>query len=44
MPDADALRINLEAFDFASFPTLSRVALRQLNDVVDVDIHKVRRF
>lgn len=41
MPDADALRANLQSFDFADFPTLTHAALRQLSDVVDVDIHKV---
>ena len=41
MPDADALRTNLQSFDFADFPTLTPAALRQLTDVVDVDIHKV---
>eukprot|EP00752_Nemacystus_decipiens_P012177 g10795.t1 len=41
MPDADALRANLQSFDFAAFPTLTPAALRQLRDVVDVDIPKV---
>ena len=41
MPEADALRANLQSFDFADFPTLTRSALRQLSDIVDVDIHKV---
>ena len=44
MPDADALRANLQSFDFAEFPTLTPTALRQLSDVIDVDIHKVWRW
>ena len=42
MPDADDLRTHLQSVDFSDLPTLTPSALRQLNDVVDVDIHKVR--
>eukprot|EP00903_Cladosiphon_okamuranus_P017082 g15741.t1 len=41
MPDADVMRANLQSFDFAEFPTLTPSALRQLTDVLDVDIQQV---
>lgn len=40
MPVPEALRANLQSFDFADFPTLTPATLRQLTDIVDVDIHE----
>ncbi|CAM9413453.1 unnamed protein product [Pylaiella littoralis] len=41
MPEPEALRANLQSFDFADFPTLTPATLRQLTDIVDVNIHEV---
>lgn len=41
MPEPEALRAKLHGFDFSEFPILTPAILRQLNNVVDVDVHKV---
>lgn len=41
MPEPEALRAKLHGFDFSEFPILTPAILRQLNNVIDVDVHKV---